>query len=211
MKAPALGGAVGVSRVELYNYERPHSALDYLAPNEYLVAREAASLRRFAYCGMQGSWHSGRRRSAACNDLDLRTQRDERALVVRQFSGPSGSGQTKGEAKLEGGDCQASPVHWATPERARLTTLQMPPRRSISGPASDSAIGPTRRGRASRTCPLRRLVVAWLDEVRICLCRTAARTKSRRDDRGLNRPSAYSRTGADACETMRTNDWQGCR
>ena len=25
-----------------YNYERPHSALDYLAPNEYLVAREAA-------------------------------------------------------------------------------------------------------------------------------------------------------------------------
>ena len=25
-----------------YNYERPHSALDYLAPNEYLVAQEAA-------------------------------------------------------------------------------------------------------------------------------------------------------------------------
>ena len=25
-----------------YNYERPHSALDYLTPNEYLVAQEAA-------------------------------------------------------------------------------------------------------------------------------------------------------------------------
>ena len=25
-----------------YNYQRPHSALDYLSPNEYLVAREAA-------------------------------------------------------------------------------------------------------------------------------------------------------------------------
>ncbi len=35
-------------------------------------ARSATSLRRFAYCGMRGSWHSGRRRSAACNDLDLR-------------------------------------------------------------------------------------------------------------------------------------------
>ena len=28
-----------------YNYERPHSALDYLTPNEYLVAQEAASPR----------------------------------------------------------------------------------------------------------------------------------------------------------------------
>ena len=25
-----------------YNYERPHSSLDYLTPNEYLVAQEAA-------------------------------------------------------------------------------------------------------------------------------------------------------------------------
>ena len=25
-----------------YNYERPHSALDYLAPNEYVVAQEVA-------------------------------------------------------------------------------------------------------------------------------------------------------------------------